>query len=124
MERLDEERVKEAMKRARSALKGRGDPLATRLLENAKRIFPNRRESWYFRVLTRCLVGATRAAPYAWRLPGIRKLGDTYPVYNVVRTRNGWYCDCYARRYGWRRSLGVCTHVAAVIIMSATEGEL
>ncbi len=112
------------MRRARLALKGRGDPQAMRLLETARRIFPDRRESWYFRVLTRCLLGARRVAPYAWRLPGIKRLGDSYPHYNVVRTRTGWYCDCYARRYGWRRSFGVCSHVAAVVVMSSTEAEL
>ncbi len=118
------EEVREARRRAREALEGRGDPLALALAENVRRLFPGRQRSWYERVLTRCFIGAERSAPYAWRLPGIRELGDRYPLYNVVYTRSGWYCDCYARRYGWRRSSNVCTHVAAVIVLSSTEAKL
>jgi len=114
----------DAIRRARAALRGAGDEEAARILKRAVILFPGKSRSWYLRVVARCLIGVERLAPYAWRVPGVKSLGDRYPYYTVVLTRKGWYCDCYSRSYGWRRSAETCTHVAAVRVLMSMEAEL
>lgn len=72
--------------------------------------------SWYFRALTRVIMGVRRVGKRHWLVPGIP--GDRYPVYNVWLSKEGKYvCDCYGRAYGDRRSKMICTHVAAVLLV-------
>lgn len=108
----------EAIRCARNLVRGRGCAEGEQFLKIARAIFPGKTASWYMRVIARCLVGAKRVAKYHWILPGIKPLRDRYPYYNVVLTDKGeWFCDCFTRRFGWRRREKMCTHVAAIVIL-------
>ena len=79
-------------------------------------IFPAR-ESWIRRVVYRVLRKTVRIVRKdVWSVRGLPELGDYYPYYIVYYSRGKYFCDCYARAWGYKRRKRICTHVGAVIL--------
>jgi len=86
-------------------------------LDEVRSKFPGKSDSWYVRAVLRVLSGVKRVRKDHWIVPGSHVLGDYYPYYNVVMTKDGKYtCDCHVHAYGYVRKSRICTHIAAVMV--------
>jgi hypothetical protein len=98
------------------------DPLEI-ALERLRERFPGKPGSWLVRALLR-LRDVREAGWGLYVVYGRRELGDRRPLYHVWLSRGHWLCTCHLSAWGWRRSRGICTHVAAVMLYRQYRREL
>ncbi len=95
------------------------DALAlARALAELRAEFPGKSPSWFARAATRVLLGVRKVREGCWLVRGSALLGDSYPVYAVSfhPEERRYYCTCASHFGGDRRKIGICTHVAAVMV--------